>query len=661
MRFTEFATVLALFGVYGARSAQEQGIPATTLTPATVVAETRLGPTAGNGTQPFRATVDTRHNRLWVLNRTPQSVSAVDLTTHRVLGVVRLDQTGLVAFEGWDNSDPNIWIGYDRLSDRVLVSGNSEFRTSMIVSIDAARLKIASSRMFKDRYLYCWTANSRRGEVVAAGSGWYQNRLTVTSLNSKTLETSAEFTTDRRVQALAASSLTGALYTVEPSHVDPTHRGGPYSATRVFQRDAATGKILAQSSDDCAYPRLLLPDDRRNLLYLVYRSTQPHLISSEVNTVAVFKQDDLKCLRTIHYPDSNPYAPQGLVTWNHAVLDEVGNRLIVDMNSGNLAVLPLSGPARATRFQLEDSLYSRYHLAGVLQHTGQPVILMDNAVRLLNSTTLKLSASILLGATIQDLFLEEKRHRLLAQLDRNVHEFVMLEGGSERRLFKSNRASLLRLLAVDFNRELIYEDKSDGWGNAANLVTIDFKGRGRGIGSVAEGEYAALIPADSTERTYRLLFPAYPESVNAKQHRSIDLVIKGRVVFTTPVLQDPSMMPPSQLLRSNDYLYLVNGLNMSVYSASDIMPVRTLSLSWLLADRKAQRLSGALTVDAAGEFAYYADPIRRRIVMLSLADGDYITAKYMTFAPTLPRMDTILHRLYLADNEGGRVVAIALF
>ena len=668
MKIKVLGVIIAL-SICISAGAQQSGLQIKTSAPASIVSETRLGPAVGNGTYPFRAALDVKHNRLWVLNRTPQSVSALDLTTRRLVGIVHLDPPNVPPFEGWYNSDPYIFIGYDSATDRVLVCGNSDGWAGWAVSIDAALMKIAGVRTFKDRILYNWVVNSRRGELVVAGlghgsgAGPAHSPFTVTTLNSKTLETRGEFATGKRVQAMAASGKSGALYTVEPSNPNPEaySSGGPYSATRVYIRDCVTGKILSKSSDDCAYPRFLLADDRRNLLYLVYRSTQPRMISSAVNTVAVLKQGDLKRVRTIHYPDSDPYAPEGLVTWNHAVLDERGDRLVVDRDSGNLATLPITGPARATRYQLDGSLYSRYHLALVLPHTGEPVVLMDNSVRLLNSRTLRSEDPIPLGATVHDLFLDTKNHRLLAQVDRKVHEFLMLEGASERRLFKSYQAARMRLLAVDFDRELIYQVKNDGWGNAANLQTMDFSGKGARGGYSAVGEFSGLILTNGEDRSYRLLFPSFPESTNALPHRSIDVVVKGGVVYSTPVPQDSSLMPPSQLLNSNQSLYIVNCLNMTIYAASNLRAIRTLSLSWLSTDTKAQRLPGMFAVDAAGEFAYYADPVGRRIVKFSLTEGAFVDARQLSFPPEMPIMDDSTQRIYLVDNDGGRVVAIALF
>jgi DNA-binding beta-propeller fold protein YncE len=440
--------------------------------------------------------------------------------------------------------------------------------------------------------------------------------------------------------------------------------GGPYSATRIVVRDPANGKIVASSPGEYSYPRALLVDDSTGRLYLVHRRNPPgvHMISSDWNTVEVLSPSTLRGQRRIQYADPSPNSGREYLSWSAAWLDAPRHRLIADFYGGTLGVLPLTGPVRATRVPVEGSLFSGYRLAGVLQRTGQPILLIDNAVRLLNARTLRAGAGISLGATIQDLFLDDKRHRLLAHVDRDVHEFLMLDNGVASRLFKSYMLPNTRLLAVDFDRERIYHVKSDGWGNAASLAVMNFRGEPTAEGYRAEGEFARLIVTDTAGRSFRLLYPAFPESVRALKRCSLDLMENGRETRSAPLPLSSAAEHPPQLLYAEraNRAYVVSGQTLTVYAGSDLTSIGTVSLAALI-EKGSRGLADSLAVDAEGKFAYYADPDHRQIVKLSLADGAVAGRRDLTFPPTLPLVDSPADRLYVADNDGGRVVAIRLF
>jgi len=630
---------------------------------AEITAETRLGPTAGNGTHPFAAAVDTRRNRLWVLNQTPQSLSVVDLATRRVIGFVALPQPQVPEFERWGNSESHIWMGYDPKTDRVLVGAGWLTVRSIMVSIDAGKRRIQAVRTFKERLSYRWAINSKRGEVVVAEMGKvYSGGFGLLIMDAVTLETHADLAS-RQTEAMAASEQTGRLYTVEPSNPPGSScgMGGPYSSARVFVRNPASGAIVSQSPGDYAYPQALLVDDARHRLYLVHRSNEPNVISIESTTVTVFSQSTLRRERTIHYTDPNPYGRHFLF-WTNSYLDAPRRRLVVDLFHGALGILNLHGPPKHFRVPVEGSMYSDYRLAGVIQDTGQPLLLMDNAVHVLNSATLKSGSSITLGATIQDLFLDDKRNRLLAHVDRDIHEFLMLENSLPRRLFKSYLLPRTHLLTVDFNREAIYSVYGDSWGNAASLGIMNFRGE-RAKGSYrAEGEFSALISTDTPGQSIRLLAPG-SESQFALRRCTLDLLDQGHEVKSVPLPQLSAMIRPLQLLYAAQIhrVYVVFRQKMTVYAGSDLAEINTVSLAALSKDQPYSGLPGLLAVEPAGEYAYYADPIHNQITKLRLADGSIVASRQLTFAPTSPLVDADANRLYMADNNGGRVVAIRLF
>lgn len=634
--------------------------------PADIVAETRLGPAAGNGTHPFAAAVDTRRNRLWVLNRVPQSLTVVDLNARRMIAEVPLAAPRVPLFDGWFNSEPRIWIGYDAGADHVLVGAGATSVRSVLISVDAGTRKIGAVRPILDRYTYRCALNTKRGEVAVAGMGRvYRSGFGVLVMDAKTLETHADFATNQ-IEAMAASGRTGQWLTVEPSNPQPASigMGGPYSATRVLVRDQA-GAIVARSPGEYAYPRALFVDDAGGRLYLAHRRLPcgVRIITSDSNALAVLSQSTLQRERTIQYADLDPNSGREVLPWADAWLDAPRHRVVADLYSGRLGVLPLTGPSKATRVPVEGSLFSEYRLAGVLKRTGQPILLIDNAVRLLNSRTLQAGAGITLGATIQDLFLDEKQHRLLAQVDRDIREFLMLENNVPRRLFKSYLIPETHLLAVDFDRQKIYCVRGDGWGSAASLTVMNFLGAPTAGGYRAEGEFAGLIVTDTPGRSFRLLYPTFPESVHALKRFSLDLLENGREIKSVALPQSTILQRPPQLLYAAraDRVYVVAGHTMTIYAGSDLASLGTLSLTDLSVNRSQGELAGSLAVDAEGSFAYYADPEQRQIAKLRLTDGSVVARRELTFAPTQPLVDTAADRLYVADNGGGRVVVIHLF
>ncbi len=642
------------------------GQPGTeTAVPAEITAETRLGPAAGNGTHPFALAVDTRRNRLWVLNQVPQSLSVVDLATRSVVGVVKLAQPQVPQFEGWGNSNPYIWIGYDPKADRVLLGAAGTTVRSVMVSIDAGKRQIQTVRTLNDRLAYRWAINPKRGEVAVAEMGSvYPGGFGVCTMDSITLGTRAELAS-RQIEAMAASPQTGRLYTVEPSNPpnSPCGMGGPYSSTRVFVRNPVSGAVLSKSPGDYAYPRFLFVDDTTHRLYLVHRSDQLHMISSELTTVTVLSQSTLKRQRTLHFKDPDPNSGRDHASWYHTCIDLPRHRLLVDFLNGALGILNLQHPEKPIRVPVEGSMDSDYRLAGVITDSGQPLLLMDNAVNLLNASTLKIGPGITLGASIQDLFLDVKRHRLLAYVDRSTHEFLMLDNMLPRRLFRSYLLPRTRLLAVDFDREAIYSVYADGWGSAASLGAIDFHGERAAGGYLAEGEISALILTESPGRSFRLLFPAYPESTRALPRHSLDLLKDGREIRSVALPQLSPAKPPSQLLYApqSDRLYIVFGNTMAVYDGSDLAAMGEVSLAALSPDRPYLGIPGLLAVAPSGEFAYYADPINRQVVKLRLSDGRVAARRQLTFAAASPLVDDRANRLYLTDTNGGRVLAIRLF
>jgi hypothetical protein len=640
--------------------------------PAEIVGETKLGPAAGNGTHPFETAVDTRRNRMWVLNRVPQSLSVVDLATRCVIGVVPLTEPRVPEFDGWFNSAPHIWIGYDTRSDHVLVGAGTTAVRGVLVSVDAGTRQVSAVRKFMDRLSYRWAINAKRGEVIVAGMGpAYQGGFGLMTLDPKTLETRRDFAT-RQIEAMAASESSGRLYTVEPSNPKPATcgMGGPYSSTQVFVRDTASGAIIAQSPGDYSYPRALFVEDTSHQLYLVHRSDRLHMISDELTTVTVLSQSTLKQERTIHYAQPDANNNEEFLSWTTTWLDAPRHRLVVDRYDGSLATLQLAGPPKATEVPVEGSKYSGYRLAGVLQSTGEPLLLIDNEVRLLNPRTLQSGESITLGANIQGLFLDEKRHKLIAYVDRGVHEFLMLENNLSRGLFKSHFLPNSYLLTVDFNHEAIYSVHADGWGSDASLEVMNFRGEHAAGGYEAEGEFSGLIITDTPGRSFRLLFPAFPENTHALPRCSLDLLIGGREAGSVKLPW--AYQPPSQLLYAAraDRVYLLYGQKLTIYAGSDLAASGTISLAALTEDRsKNTGPPGMLAVDPTGEFAYYADPVHNQVLKLRLADGGVgfgadiriVARRELTFSPTLPLIDSTANRLYLADNNGGRIVAIRLF
>jgi DNA-binding beta-propeller fold protein YncE len=637
-----------------------------TAAPAETVAETRLGPAAGNGTHPFAAAVDTRRNRLWVLNQIPQSLSVVDLAAQKVVGYVPLSAPAVPEFDGWGNSAPYIWIGYDDRSDRILVGAGGGSVRGVLVSVEAGTRRIEAVRTFKDCLSYRWAMNPKRGEVIVAGMGKaYRGGFGLLIMDAKTLKTRADFATNRQTEAMATCKQTGRLYTVEPSNPNPATcgMGGPYSSTRVFVRNPVSGAIVAQSPGDYAYPGALFVDDESNRLYLVHRNTDLHSIGSELNTVTVISESTLNRERTIHYADQSPNG-RPLVGWVTTYFDAPRHRLVVDLFGGTLAILQLTGPAKATELPVEGGKNSDYRLAGVLQRQGQSILLIDNAVRLLNPLTLQSSASIRLGATIQDLFLDIKRQRLLAYADSGMNEFLMLENNlfNVRLLFNSSLQPNTQLLAVDFDRESIFSVYSGGRGTGASLDVVEFHGEKTASDSEAEGELSGLILTNTPGRSIRLLAPR-SESVFALPRCSLDLLTEGREVKSVALPQLSSTNRPSQLLYAAqaDRVYVVYGQTMAVYSCSDLTALGTISLSALPYDRMRSGLQGSLAVDSAGEFAYFADMAHNQIAKLRLSDGSIVARRDLGFAPALPLVDSSAERLYLADNIDGRVVAIRLF
>lgn len=667
---TTLIAVCWLLSVYSAAAVKhasyDSGSPQTEAAAAVaaeITAETRLGPTAGNGTHPFATAVDTRRKRLWVLNQIPQSLSVVDLATRRVIGFVALPHPKVPEFNGWGNSEPHIWMGYDPKTDRVLVGAGCVAVRSVIVSIDAGRIRIVAVRTFKDCLAYRWAINAKRGEVVVAEMGTaYRGGFGLLIMDAKTLETHADLAS-RQTEAMAASEQTGRLYTVEPSNPPGSSggMGGPFSSTWVIVRNPASGATVSQCPGDYAYPQALFVDDASHRLYLVHRSYEPNVISIESTTVTVFSQSTLRRERTIHYADPNPYGRHFLF-WSKSYLDAPRHRLVVDLDLGALGILNLLGPPKQIRIPVEGSLYSDYRLVGVVKDTGQPLVLMDNAVHLLNAATLKSGSSITLGATIQDLFLDGKRNRLLAHVDRGIHEFLMLENSLPRRLFKSYLLPQTHLLNVDFDREAIYSVYADSWGNAASLGVMNFRGERAKGGYRAEGEFSALISTDTPGRSIRLLAPG-SESQFALRRCTLDLLDQGHEVKSVALPQLSAIIRPLQLLYAAQIhrVYVVFRQTMTVYAGSDLAEINTVSLAALSKDQPYRALPGMLAVEPAGAYAYYADPIHNQITKMRLADGSIVTSRQLTFAPTSPLVDAAADRLYLADNNGGRVVAIRLF
>jgi len=105
----------------------------------------------------------------------------------------------------------------------------------------------------------------------------------------------------------------------------------------------------------------------------------------------------------------------------------------------------------------------------------------------------------------------------------------------------------------------------------------------------------------------------------------------------------------------------VLGQSMMIYAGSDLAHLGTVSLDALPKDRFIGGLAGSMTIDAEGQFGYFADPAQRQIIKFSLADGGIVDRRELTFAPTLPLVDSASGRLYLANETGGRVVALRLF
>lgn len=655
--------VIGLLCLIGAGQAR-----ASAPVPAEVLAETRLGPAAGNATHPFATALDTRRNQLWVLNRVPQSLAIVDLATRRMIVAIPLSAPTVPEFDGWFNSSPYIWMGYDPGSDRVLVGSGNSSAPSVLVSVDAGTRKIAATRTLADRLTYRWAVNTKRGELVVAGMGRvYPGGFGLLIVDAKTLQTHADFATNRQTEAIAVSERTGRVFTVEPSAPHPSRVGmdGPYSATRIFIRNPISGAIVARSTGEYSYPRALLIDDASGRLYLVHRKNPAgvNLISNDSNAIVPMAQSTLKADRRIQFADPDPNRSDNFLTWDHSWLDAPRHRLIVDFYSGTLGVLPLTGPAKAARVPVEGSLYSDYRLAGVLQRSGQAILLIDNAVRLLNSRSLQAGASITMGATTLDLFLDAKQHRLLAHVDRDIHEFLMLENGVPRRLFKSYVLPRTHLLAVDFDRETIYHVYNDGWGNSAALKTMNFKGQPVAGGYVAQGEFAGLILTDTPGRSFRLLYPANLESVNSIKRYSLDLLEQGREIKSVALPHSLTVLSAPQVLYAarTDRVYIVLGQSMMIYAGSDLAHLGTVSLDALPKDRFIGGLAGSMTIDAEGQFGYFADPAQRQIIKFSLADGGIVDRRELTFAPTLPLVDSASGRLYVANETGGRVVALRLF
>jgi hypothetical protein len=189
---------------------------------------------------------------------------------------------------------------------------------------------------------------------------------------------------------------------------------------------------------------------------------------------------------------------------------------------------------------------------------------------------------------------------------------------------------------------------------------MNFRGERAGGGYAAEGEFSAVVLTGTPGRSFRLLFPAFPESTRALPRYSVDLLTNGRQ--TASVALKWNYLPPSQLLYAEqaNRVYLVNGQVLSIYSGADLAAINTISLAALSEPGSKTGPPGMFAVDPAGEFAYYADPVHNQIVKLNLSDGSIVSRRDLTFSPTLPIIDSTADRLYLADNDGGRVVAIRL-
>jgi hypothetical protein len=216
---------------------------------------------------------------------------------------------------------------------------------------------------------------------------------------------------------------------------------------------------------------------------------------------------------------------------------------------------------------------------------------------------------------------------------------------------------------VDFEHERIYHAYNDGWGSASSLKSIDFNGQPKSGGYGAEGEYAGLIVTETPGRAFRLLYPAYPESVNAIKRFSLDLLEQRRETKSVELPHSLSVQSAPQLLYAAQAarVYVAFGKSMTVYAGSDLASLGTVSLHELPGNPSTGVLAGSLAVDTEGQFAYFADPAQRQIVKLSLSDGTVVESRALTFAPTLPLVDSASGRLYVADNTGGRVVALRLF
>ncbi len=218
------------------------------------------------------------------------------------------------------------------------------------------------------------------------------------------------------------------------------------------------------------------------------------------------------------------------------------------------------------------------------------------------------------------------------------------------------------VLACDFKTDTLYWTSGTiwGWGGYLHKTPL-FPPDGKIVWKVGEvqSDHLHLLALGKQAGRRWLTYVKPANDISFPGIAYTDICQNSKVLqHTTP---ERGFMPRQALyVSATDQCWLVYGWKLCSLSGQIIsLPGQTPPAQYN--DNSSGDPVSVLDADSTGQFAYYADTVKKAIYKLRLSDGSLLATCRLTFAPTSLVLDEKRSVLHVADGAGRRICQVRLF
>lgn len=615
--------------------------------PAKILSRLRLAPAAGNGLGPMAAALDTKRDRLYVLNNLSRNLSVVDLAQRRVIAVAPLPFR-------WEPEDQHPEMLFDPRADRVFIalSDISDNPATYILAVSASTLKLKKTRRVEEP-----DYNTDRPHIALHATRrelYIAYPTSITVLDARSLKTKRQLPVSGT--ALAVDETANLLFSAEPT--------GKMEEARVVARNLRSGKMKARSAPFLNVDRILVDPSHNRVIVRHYKGGY--------SETALLARRTLRKAWGVDFPlvdrQSGSLGKPEPQLFDTEVLDAKRERAFVRLYSGRIGVLDLRGRSVPKAESVQAVFFGEETPIYVHARTGQALVLANNGLFAFDGKTMREAWRLPLGADIAQIFLDRQQHRLLADVETDVRRLEWAHGRraqllsaspefrplAEGRSNKPNPRSHMYpydLMAVDFQRRWLYK-VHNGY---LNRLSLNGKGGRAYLGETER--FFFLVIGKSPGRFYRVHFPSNTDLAEPRAWVGVYQGLKEIKQIQIGHIPDQVFYVPAK-----DQLYLVtNGKVKTLSGHTFSLPRGKMPQEAEAEGRVPPDTAVPIDADTEGQFVYYADPFDRVVYKLRLSDGKAVAARRLPFAPTTIAVDSGAKVIHLVDWWNGSLVRIRLF